>query len=1504
MAGNYLKSLQLAKQLEERAKEASKNRKLAEEERESLQELLDQCKEGDVDLSEIDKLLSDFSASMDSKDYPSAIAYAKKAKDAAEDAYIKKTSDVSDSVEALLTLIKSSDGEPKGALDLLEKSKKLASEGNLRAAMKHARDAYDAAERAFHEHFSTLFSRAQETVNQAKDTGDDVALFEDLLTRSKAALDRQDYDNSISQLREALEGAGENLRAQIEDTISSAENLIRAGQDIDADIERVTHHVERARGALGDLRYKDALSYSKRAESEGEKSLSGKLNDMVRDIRESIETMNTQDDDSLKSRELLDSAQEAIRDKRFSEAINDYRKAREKIQSVHFQSVLRVIAKAKDKFVLAKKIGVDMSGAIKLLNASRESLKKGQFEEAIKLAQESEDAVEDALQVFYKARDELIELTKEIKSVNDLGLDSSEMKGMLASAKKAFEKKDYAGASQATSSGISTARKKIFDVAKERIDLADERVRLGKMMSADVSGAEGFLTKASESLTGEDLMETLSLADSSLEAVDAALTASLDDRLRTIEEFVGGFQGEDDTMTKVGEELADTRKNIESKEFQQAYEQIVGITDRLEHIGREECERLTKVAEDKLQMASTMGASVSDSEVLMTRARELYAKDNYQDAIGRLKDVVSQVNEALFRLLQAEFSSIKDSMDEAKALGIDTGNAKDRLKSAREKADAEEFLESYEVAVSTKDLVRGEVEKHDVIKDKIRKAEELIEEATKNKAETSKLTVTLDKAKEIFASGKLDDAGKILDELVEETEKRLSMYLAAKFILTTKEYIDLGSSHGVDMRDSDEVLGRAKTEMKSKDYDAALESAKQGSETARDALSEGVNQLIHEVQRMVTDAKNVSIDTVSPEKLIEKAVELAGSGDFDEALKCVDSAKEDIDHIRNLSSQAATDIKAARRAMKEAETLNADVEKAEELLDQAVEALTRHQYAIALELAKRSHESSKELAKESIRSTLDRFKQRIEDAASEGVPVGAAERCVADGLHAFEEGRYQDSLKLAMECEVEMERGELQKDISSKAVENARKKVADAAAEGIRADKASEVVDQAEALLAKGKYTEALAAAIESGDVLLQVREELDSARIQFSAVREQIERLKKVNMDTSSCDEMLDQAHEYLSAHDFDKFSESLAKCSTKVGAHFQTSVNNQMDETRDMISKAKALGINTKVCENLLEIAQTSFSEKLWDFAYQQAQDCREKCIGLVDKKIDNLIRDADNRIEALGHVGGGVKSVKAAIEEAKSIAASGNHLKAFDILMEADKKILLVEESNKKYIDISIAAESSIENLRRLGGETKEAERLLALADLEKEKDYDSAIELVAEALDTARGQMESYSPEISGTLTTEGLYAGQEGEVTIILKNIGKAAARTVTVSVAGGFESDGVPDVPIIEPGKETVISAKVTPRTEGNLEVTATIGFSRSFDSTTDGTEITQTFKVYPSGSPYKLGRATDVSKCVLCQGRIKPGFDILSCRCGSQLHHACAKRSGRCPVCGQEYEF
>ena len=223
------------------------------------------------------------------------------------------------------------------------------------------------------------------------------------------------------------------------------------------------------------------------------------------------------------------------------------------------------------------------------------------------------------------------------------------------------------------------------------------------------------------------------------------------------------------------------------------------------------------------------------------------------------------------------------------------------------------------------------------------------------------------------------------------------MYLAAKFILTSKDRIDLAQSNGIVVETASKLLAKAKDLMKSKNYEDALKTAKQCDEESRNTIASAISSMILELQRLLADAKNVGVDTIGPEKLAEKASELAKAGDFAESLRCITSAKEDIGHIKNLSSQAALEIRVARNNLKDAETLDMDVGRAREFLDQAVEALTRHQYAIALELARKSSEISMEVSKSRIWETLEKFKEKLEKSAAEGGFLGTAGRCVLAG---------------------------------------------------------------------------------------------------------------------------------------------------------------------------------------------------------------------------------------------------------------------------------------------------------------------------------------------------------------------------------------------------------------------------------------------------------------------------------------------------------------------------
>ncbi len=1502
MAGSYLKSLQLAKQLEERAKEATRNKEFAEKELEALEQFLKTCREIDADLSEVERPKRDFDAAMATKDYQTALGHVRKAMEAARAAYVRKLGDVGDSVEALLALMQGSGGEAKNARELLERSKERVVAEDLEGAMKYAKNAYDVAERAVHELFSQLFSQAQETIMQAKDFGEDVTIFEDQLSRAKSALESQEYESCMSQIKEVLDGAGEDLKSRINSTISRAEELVSAGAELGADMSRVESHVERAKTALGSLRFKESLSYAKKAEAEGENSISARFQEMARETRENIRKMKAAKEDVTVPQQLLDQAVSALKEKKYIEALHALNTAHERVHQAEFNSVLQVISEARDKFVLAKKVGVDMTKAILLLNTARDNLKAGKFEDAMDYAAQSKKEVDSALDKFYKARDQIVDLAKAVKFAVDLGADPTSVKGMLTQARKSFEARDYEATTDLTKRGLGEVKKIAHDAAMGAIEVSDKAVKLGKQIGADMTEAEGILQKALDALSKEDMGESIKLAEASKEAGGMAMTRLMSDRLQSIDQFVKGYSGE--ALSEVSDFITLARQHVAGFEFDKAHDLLQQVTHKIEGIGQAECDRVIASANEKIAALRSMNGDVADLEILLTRANDALARRVYEDATSRAREIIQHADEMMTKLVQAELSSVKDSLEEAKTIGMDVEEAKLQLKEVRGKTEAGDYGVAFRIIRDTKTALQSNITRFDTIKGKIRRTEELISEAGKTRTDVSSLLRRLEEARTAFVSGDVDAAEGLVDSTMAETEKSLAMYLAAKFILSSKESMDLAIVNGINMDSPLALLTRAKESMKQKNYDEALAAAKKCDQETRAAIVSAIAVMTHDLQRLLTDARNVGVDTTGPEKLAEKAMELARTGGYVEALRCVSSAKDDINHVKNLSSQAALEIRVARNNLKDAETLDMDVGKSREYLEQAVEALTRHQYAIALELARKSSEASSEVTKSRIWGTLERFKDRLDKAESEGLQVGMAGSCVADGFQAFREGRYQDALKLAMKCEMEMERAELQRDISARAVDLAKKKLADATAEGIKSDRLADLVTRAEGLFREGKYVDAMTAAIESGDELHAIRENLDSCRIELSATRERIERLKKVMIDTAECDEILDMAQEYLAAHEFAKFRDALRRASSKAVTLFEDSIEDIMNQNRKMIAKAKEMGVNAKACEDLLEVANTSFQEKLWDFAYQQAMACRDTCLGLMAKKITNLVDEINDKTESLRKFGASVRVVEGMVEQAKGAADAGDTAVAFQLLMDADQRMLGVEELHKKYMDISIAAESSMEALGRFGLSKREPERLIAMAEIEREKDYDSAIELVAEALDTAKELAEAYSPEIMGTMVATGLQDGADGELTLTVRNTGRALARDVSVAVSGDFETKATPAVAALKPGAEANIVLRLVPRQSGSVPIKLTISARRQLDGRVQSFEIEDTVNVFPAGPPFKLGRATDVTRCISCQGRIKPGFDIVNCRCGGQLHLSCAKRTGACPICGQKYDF
>ncbi|MEE8198334.1 MAG: hypothetical protein V3R48_01300, partial [Thermoplasmata archaeon] len=96
----YLKHIELSRQLEEKAKEASQTRKHANERIEQLESLIGDAKKVDCQVAESEDLLAQANGAMAAKDYKLALAKTQEGEDKAKAAFIQQANSVLEASEA------------------------------------------------------------------------------------------------------------------------------------------------------------------------------------------------------------------------------------------------------------------------------------------------------------------------------------------------------------------------------------------------------------------------------------------------------------------------------------------------------------------------------------------------------------------------------------------------------------------------------------------------------------------------------------------------------------------------------------------------------------------------------------------------------------------------------------------------------------------------------------------------------------------------------------------------------------------------------------------------------------------------------------------------------------------------------------------------------------------------------------------------------------------------------------------------------------------------------------------------------------------------------------------------------------------------------------------------------------------------------------------------------------------------------------------------------------
>ncbi len=209
----------------------------------------------------------------------------------------------------------------------------------------------------------------------------------------------------------------------------------------------------------------------------------------------------------------------------------------------------------------------------------------------------------------------------------------------------------------------------------------------------------------------------------------------------------------------------------------------------------------------------------------------------------------------------------------------------------------------------------------------------------------------------------------------------------------------------------------------------------------------------------------------------------------------------------------------------------------------------------------------------------------------------------------------------------------------------------------------------------------------------------------------------------------------------------------------------------------------------------------------------------------------------------------------------------------------------------------AEREEQELRDMTRELENYYRTLDKLGINYQKRYPKRIEQAREILNSVRVIMDSLTPNIVVELAEWNVDETRTINMKLLIKNSDKYEAKNVTLEIHGAASTNK--KIPLL-PGM----------RVE-NINVSAEI---RDPDSPISidivyvgpgGNITTKSFEFNVNLKGYSVSMASGSEKCALCRGKIFKDTEMVTCsKCGATYHLQCAKRAGKCKICGTVFLF
>ncbi|TLZ70168.1 MAG: hypothetical protein E6K10_08630 [Methanobacteriota archaeon] len=1491
----YLKDIALRKQLEEKVREATRVRTDADKALTAATDLVGAARRIDAVTTDADTLVAEATAAMSGKDYKLALDKAVAAKEKATRIYRERAKGIVDASVNLVAIAKGVGSDVSESEASMGRAREALGAEDFETAIDLAKKAWKRLEKVLHEHLSGSFSKAQSLIIAAKNLGRDTGTVEDLLSRARSAMESNDFEMAMGFTKECLDTVTGELRSELERTVADTEALMRTAREMGADVAKMAQLIERGRQDMERLDFEKAFNAFKQSRAEGERALQKGLDGKVTDFTQWVARAEKLGADTTGARVTLRQAEQAIKEGRFQDGATLARQGFQTLQQVQFQRVLSLMNQSRDKFVAAKNLGADLSGPVALLQQARGGLQQGDFEAAVEAARKADAEVDRIVSEFRNMEGSVRELARMGAEAETLGVAVAGARRHLERAREALQAKDFAGSRESVKKGREELERAEYDRTMEIVEKTEFILTSGERLGADLAESSKALEDAILATKEKEYRRAIDLAIKSRDLAEGALQKRLETGLTGLRASLQ-FLGEDATAVK--SLIAKAESAVAAKDVDGAFGFLAEGQKVSESKTKDRASQYHETVRAAVTLMQDLGGESAGFEAILKDMNAAMGDGRYADVVGlreRASKDLAAASENLFNL-------VKQKVVQAKNMRINIDEMRELLKRSKMSLGVEDTVEALRMLKETNDKANKVLELYRTTHNAISSAAALVAEAKKRDVDVTKVLEMLLESKKAFERLDFERALELANRSKAETEKLMILYTSAQRLISSREKLDVAGRLGIDTPELRDLLNNAKESMKSKEYERALQLSERAEKGLTELIGDKIASVATTAEGVLADIEGVEFSAVQS-KIIQ-ARNLAAAQQYAQATDLVLQIRDEVEKLKKVGEQSAVAMKRARDAIAEVETMNIDPTSARRLLEKADRSYKSGRFDEALDLANKAAGELETETQQAVAGTMKRFEDSIEKARREGIDTRSADKLFERAKEFLRERKFRQALAVAMQSESETERVALQQDMAAKAIQTIEKRLAGF---GHPIAQVASIVDEAKAAFKSGDYVKALDLAIRGGDEFGKRREITEDALEARTGASRIVEVLKAIGADPAKVAKVHRDAEAAFARGDSDGARNLYQQAlDWGVGAA-RTHLLEKLHKARATAELGQRLDVDVAGSLKRFSEAKAQIESENFEDAYELMEAGIKDAQSGIAAQVSDALTNAESTVQHAKRIGADVGDAEEQLQLASQALLEGEFERALNLIHQGSERVESRRMVEKRFVELTYKAESTIRNAKKFGIDVKEAERTLQASIALKKTDMTRAIATAEDAYRLAWEGVEGFAPSMQGSLEVEAPRLDQWSDATLVLRNTGKALAKDVQVRILGDAEVQGLKDLAAIRAKGEERVPLKIRMTAPGVIPLVIQVASHRVMDDKEYTQEMIAQIEVLAAAArveePVRPLVAEYESRCPICKGQIKKGFTIAKCSCGRDFHEMCAERVGRCPVCFRPIE-